>query len=101
MENKTGPVEIAPIGIPWYHEADYNGLREMFEDGQKLPLAYSEWFQPANSLFEFLKSAGVAVYKVYITPEEFPDWCVAHKHRLDRHARKVFVGEFVTKSYSD
>jgi len=83
------------IGIAWYHEADYNGLREMFEDGRLLASTYQEWLEISDGLVEFLESQGVVVEKVYITPENFPIWCGDHELRLNNKARGKFVASVV------
>lgn len=90
-----------PVGMPWYHEADYARLREMFEDGQNLQATYREWLKAANLSFQNLKTFAVAVEKVYITPDEFSAWCAARGKHLNAAARMEFVNEAVAAKHID
>ena len=86
------------IGIAWYHEADYNGLREMFADGNLLASTFKQWLKITESLLEFLESQGVIVEKVYITPEDFPVWCKSRGLRLNNRSRVEFVKSVLAKN---
>ncbi len=86
-----------PIPIAWFHEADYNGLREMFEDGKRLPLSFQQWLEVSEGLLEFLKEQGVLIEKVYVTPENFPIWCRERGLNLNSRSRIEFV-KFVLAS---
>lgn len=90
-----------PVGMPWYREADYACLREMFEDGEKLEATYREWLKAANLSFRNLKTFGVPVEKVYVTPDEFSAWCAARGKHLNSTARMEFVNEAVAAKYLD
>lgn len=89
------------IGLPWYHEADYNGLQDMFEDGKLLPLSFHHWLENAQGLLEFLESQGVTIEKVYITPEDFPAWCGERDLRLNNRGRIEFVKFVLASSDKD
>ena len=94
-------MKVSAVGIPWYHEADYNGLREIFEDGNKLAATYHGWLESANGVYEHIKSEGMIVEKVYITLQDFPAWCAARNLRLNAHARNEFAGEFVARKHGN
>jgi hypothetical protein len=84
-------------GIPWYHEADYNGLLEMFEDRKLLLPTFQQWLQATESLLKYLEGEGMTIEKVYITPENFLPWCHERGLRLNNHSRDQFV-EFIIAS---
>jgi hypothetical protein len=92
-------MQVSAVGMPWYHEPDYNRLREMFDDGDKLHPTFHEWLQAANLGFERLKSKGAVVEKVYIIPDEFSAWCTARGKGLNAEARMNFANETVARKY--
>ena len=71
------------IGIPWYKEEDYERLRAMFEDGDKLHDSYAGWLQAAENGVKQLEGGGMRVVKVQTDPDEFAAWCRAHGQKLD------------------
>ena len=96
----TNPTQKT-YGFPWYHEADYNALREMFDDGPRLSATYEQWLEIAEGLYEHLKESGVLLEKVYITPEKFPVWCRERGLRLNNTNRKKFISFVIASKYGN
>lgn len=71
----------------WYKEEDWQQLKEMFVDGEKLPESYEAWLARAEEMKEQAQAAGDAVIKVYIDPETFPEWCEKKGVAMDAEAR--------------
>lgn len=94
-------MKISAVGIPWYSEADYNDLRELFEDGDKLPITYKEWLQAANGILETIKGSGAIPVKAHLAPEEFSAWCAARHLHINAHARMEFANEVAARTYLD
>lgn len=80
-------------GIAWYRRQDYQRLKQMFTDGEKLPDTYGQWLVSAQRIYDTLKLSGQTVEKVLIDPEEFPKWCKANKQKLDTLGRTTYAGE--------
>lgn len=83
--------QISVIGMSWYKEHDYQRLRDIFDDGDKLPFTYTQWLQNAQYGFDELTSKGHIVVKAYIDPESFTVWCVERGYRIDSKARNQFA----------
>lgn len=83
--------QISVIGMSWYKEHDYQRLRDIFDDGDKLPPTYAKWLQNAQYGFDELTSKGHIVIKAYIDPESFTGWCVKQGYRIDSKARNQFA----------
>lgn len=84
-------------GIAWYHESDYDSLRNRFEDKNILPETYAEWLLKANELLTNLKINRIEAVKVYLTPDEFLPWCEEKKYKLDSKARAEYANEGVMR----
>lgn len=83
--------QIAALGMVWYRENDYDRLKAMFEDGDKLPGTFLRWQDQAEQGRKKLSREGKTVIKAYIDPETFPEWCAANGHRVDAAGRMAFA----------
>lgn len=79
------------VGMAWYKPENFDRLRAMFEDGQKLPRTYPEWLAQAESGRKVLESAGKRVIRVDIDPDQFPEWCRLNGHNLNARARIAYA----------
>lgn len=82
-----------PVGLPWYRRSDYAALLALFTDPDKLPVTFEEWLTRAESVEERLRSAGLAVIRVWIRPGPFEAWCRQHRLPPDQRARLMFANE--------
>jgi hypothetical protein len=92
---------LPAVGAYWIKEEDYPALREIFDDGDKLPPTWKEWLTMAEEMERGLKAYGHPVLRVYIDPRTFPDWCAAHDTSPGRAGRKKLVAAAVTERYGD
>jgi len=79
--------------LVWYKEEDWQALKEMFVDGDRLPETYSDWLRRAEEMKEQVQAAGDAVIKVYIDPQTFPVWCGEKGLQMDAEARSQLAIE--------
>jgi hypothetical protein len=73
----------------------------MFEDGNKLPATYEQWFQKAQSLLDGMKSRGVAVERVYLYPDDFAAWCRSRSLNINAKARMEYAAAFAAGKHLD
>lgn len=79
--------------LVWYKKEDWEALREMFTDTERLPLTYEDWLQRAEAMKAQVQADGDAVIKVYIDPETFPQWCEKKGLEMDAEARSQLAIE--------
>lgn len=87
--NKSNQVQV--IGMSWYKEHEYLRIRDIFDDGYKLPSTYSKWLQQAQNNFNNLTAQGNTVIKIYINPDTFPNWCIQRGLSIDSSSRIEFA----------
>ncbi len=92
---------LPAVGAYWIKEDDYPAVRDILEDGDKLPPTWAEWLKMAEEMERGLKSYGHPVLRVFIDPRTFPDWCAAHGTSPGRDGRKKFIAEAVFERYGD
>jgi formylglycine-generating enzyme required for sulfatase activity len=83
-------MQVAATGVAWYKAENYIRLREMFEDGEKLPLTYAEWHTNAEAGRRTLESQGRKVICVDIDPNAFPIWCRDNGMKPNAQARMKY-----------
>lgn len=83
-------MQVQVIGIAWYRPETFDRLRSIFEDGDKLPRTYEEWFAAAEKGRKSLEAGGAKVICVDIDPDKFPKWCMANGMNINSQARIRF-----------
>jgi hypothetical protein len=89
------------VGVYWIDEEDYPTIRELFEDGNKMPLTWQEWLKMAEEMKRGLESYGHVVMRVRVDPHVFSEWCAVQGIGPSREARKRFVAAAVKERYGD
>jgi len=82
-----------PVGLPWYRRSDYAALLALFTDPHKLPASFDAWLSHAQSVEKQLRTARVAVIRVWIRPDPFEVWCKQRSLLPDQRARLSFANE--------
>ncbi len=77
----------------WYKEEDWESLKELFDDADKLPKTYKDWLSRAEEMQEKVQAEGDAVIKVFIDPETFPQWCKKKGMKMNAEARSQLAIE--------
>lgn len=81
------------VGLPWYRRSDYAALLALFTDPDKLPTTFDEWLRHAESIEKQLRTAGLAVVRIWIRPGPFEVWCKERGLQPDQRARLNFANE--------
>ena len=87
-------MSVDAIGVTWYRREDYERLKAMFKDGEKLPDTYEDWLAKAQVTVLTLAADRLRVERAYIDPETFPKWCEEKGLEMDADARTDFAAEF-------
>lgn len=95
MESTVKDQEQQPSvqAMVWYKEEDWDTLKKLFVDGDRLPPSYHDWLSRAEEMKKEAQAAGDAVIKVYIDPQTFPEWCAKKGVAMDSEARSQLAIE--------
>lgn len=96
-KKKDAAPQAAPAirAMVWYKEEHWETLFEMFDDSHLLPPTYKEWLVRAEEAEQKAKDEGIAVVKVFIDPDTFPEWCEKKGKKMDADARSSLAIEVV------
>jgi hypothetical protein len=79
--------------IAWFRADQWQLLRSLSVDVDKLEQTHEEWVRFAEKCIEDLEKTGAIVRKVDVDVNELNDWCIARKRALDGAARAQFAVE--------
>jgi hypothetical protein len=92
---------LPPVGVYWIRENEYPAVREILEDGNRLPATWNEWEKMAKEMKLGLEAYGHIVDRVYIDPIQFPKWCGEHGTTTGRQGRKLFVSAAIKEKFGE
>ncbi len=81
------------IAIVWYRPEQWQRVRDVATDSEKLEESYGEWLQLAESKLAELKSRGYRVEKVDVDSEKLIRWCNEQGVENDGKARSQYAAE--------
>ena len=89
-----------PHFAPWYRREEYALMREIMDDGEKLPLNFDECEKNAESERAAAKREGVTLISVFLDPDEFFTFCKEKKISPNRATAAAFASSRGAASYS-
>lgn len=87
-------MKVSATGMPWYEEQDYEELRRLFVDGERLHATYAEWRRAAELGVQSFERSGERLIRVPVSPAAFKTWCDARGKRPDSAARNEYAAEY-------
>jgi hypothetical protein len=81
------------MGVAWYRPEQWERLREISEDGDKLETTYKEWAKNAERALQEMQKVGMHPEKVEIDVEELLRWCNERDRPVDASARVQYTTE--------
>jgi hypothetical protein len=75
-------------------------MREIMDDGEKLPLNFDEWEKNAESERAAAKREGLNIMPVFFGPDEFFTFCKEKKISPNRATAAAFASSRGAASYS-
>jgi hypothetical protein len=79
------------VGVAWYDAAEWNRLRAIAPDADKLEATHAEWLAIAEKTRADLHAAGQAVHRVPVRVAALEAWCEQLGRRPDASARAEFT----------
>jgi hypothetical protein len=79
------------IGVAWYRPEQWETLRNVSVDRDKLEETYAEWLAEAERMVKQLQQRGLRVIKVDVEISELMLWCESQRIPLDGEARSNYA----------
>ena len=64
-----------PHVAPWYRPEDYARVREIMDDGDRMPRTFDEWERIAKDQLATAAAKGIEIKPVILEPEKFLAYC--------------------------
>jgi hypothetical protein len=95
------PSAMMQLGLAWYCREDWERLREIADDRDKLDDTYEDWERQALTTIRDLEAVGRRIRKVPINIEALVAWCRERKCRIDMAARAEYVSYLLHQGKKD
>jgi len=95
------PNAMMELGLAWYSRQNWERLREIADDRDKLDDAYEDWERQALKMIHDLEAVGRRIRKVPINIEALIAWCAERKCRIDMAARSEYVSYLLSQGKQD
>lgn len=79
------------IGVAWYEYGEWNQLRALAPDAEKLEATHAEWLAFAERSLAELRAAGYHPRRVPVKVAALQAWCDAVGRRPDASARAEYA----------
>jgi hypothetical protein len=100
-ESSTGPGELGipqqrepahtVVGVAWYRAEQWERLREVADDPERLEMPYEEWQQGAEEALQRLTKEGLDPIPVPVDVEALIQWCREHNRPIDGNTRAEYA----------
>lgn len=84
-------------GVAWYSSTQWQQLREVAADPERLENTYQEWLAVADQAWKKIEASGIALVKVPVVVSELTDWCRERDIPIDGKARAQYVVEVIKR----
>ena len=88
-------------GYAWYRPEQWELLRAVSADRDKLEETHEEWAANAEEALQGMREAGIRAEKVDVDVEELQEWCKAHDLQVDGKARARYAAEKLRQREED
>jgi hypothetical protein len=85
------------VGVAWYEPGDWNKLRAIAPDRDKLEATHAEWLAIAEKGLADLRTAGYQPHRVPVKVAAFQAWCDAIGRPPDANARAEYASAELKK----
>lgn len=89
----------AVVGCAWYRAGQWERLREIAADAEKLEETYEAWVENAERALREMRESGMRVEKVAVDLEALLAWCQRQELEVDAHARALYVAEALRRRH--
>ena len=79
--------------MAWYRPDDYDRIRAIMTDRNRLPATYAGWLLSAEQVANEIERSGVNVDRILLLPDEFAAWCTVRDLECNGAARSRYANE--------
>lgn len=87
------PKDTNHIGVAWYHRDQWQRLREVSTDVDKLEDTYDQWLWLATKHLKDMAAGGIEIGKVHIDVERLILWCEEKGMEVNGSSRAHYTAE--------
>jgi hypothetical protein len=80
-------------GVAWYDRAQWQRLRQVAADPERLEDSYDEWIAMAENAIRELEATGMLIEKVPVDTEDLIAWCNERDRPIDGAARAEYASQ--------
>ena len=84
-------------GVAWYSSTQWQQLRELAADAERLERTYEEWLAVADQAWKKMEASGIALVKVRVDVSDLTMWCRERDIPIDGKARAQYVVEVMKR----
>jgi hypothetical protein len=100
IEETQEPSKVTTVtGVGWYRAEQWERLREISADREKLEETYEDWVASAEESLREMRKVGLYAEKVEIDVEELLAWCRAQGRDVDGKARAQYAAIMLRQRY--
>jgi len=89
------------IGLAWYLPEQWERLRKVSADADKLEDTHGEWLELNLKSEQDLKHKGLEVHRVIVDVDALFAWCEARNQPVNGASRSDYVGEMLRQSHQE
>ena len=89
------------VGVAWYREREWEELRRLAADPEKLEETFAEWKAVYEDGVLKLAAAGFQPERVELTVAQLQAWCAANQCPLDAEARSGLAAELLRQRHEN
>ncbi|MCK7599181.1 hypothetical protein M0G74_18050 [Microbulbifer sp. CAU 1566] len=79
------------IGVCWYQKDEWEKMRSLSVDPEKLDDDYESWKKNAHETITSLREKGMSVKKVSVKAKDLAEWCNQHGKKVNGEARAAYA----------
>jgi len=96
----SGYPAMVGIGMPWYTRDNFQRVREVMVDRDKLHDTFDQWEKAAKQGEANLKAGGKIVVRANLDADKFAAWCAERDLETNASARNQFAAEVAYRELS-
>lgn len=97
MSTTTNNLQAAAqeAGLCWVKESDWERLKEVAEDADRLEASWEEWQEKSLEMIEVFATRNINIQKIDVDIEELISWCASQDKPINSSTRAEYVTQLM------